>query len=258
MKSNLSVSIIGFGRFGKVLHKLLKDDFVVTLFQRHSIDTSSLPKNTKIANSIKEALKSDVIFFATPIESFEQLIHDNKQFFRPNQLLIDVLSVKTLPAKVFAKELSGTNTRAMLTHPMFGPDSSKEGFSNLPIVMDQFSSMNLEFNFWKQFFISKGLKVIEMSPKKHDKTVAHTQALTHLLGRLLEEMNIVPTLIDTSTFKKLLEVREVVCKDSSELFMNMHIFNPHTARMRKKLKTKMNHLFSTLENRNGTIIKGDL
>lgn len=256
MKNNPTISIIGFGRFGKVLLKLLQDDFRVTLFQRHPIVTSSLPKNTRVAISIEKAFENDVVFFATPIESFAEIIHTNKQFFRPDQLLIDVLSVKTMPAKVFAKELAGTKTRAMLTHPMFGPDSSKEGFSNLPLVINQFSSTNEEFTFWKQFFINKGLKVIEMSPKAHDKTVAHTQALTHLIGRLLDEIHIHPTPVDTLTFKKLLEVREIICHDDLKLFQNMQIFNPHSSRMRRKLKIKMNMLLNSLEASSVTIMKG--
>lgn len=253
-----SVSIIGFGHFGEVLHRLLKDDFQVTIFRRHPItDLPSLNASTKIASSLEEAMDSEIIFFCTPIETFGQVIHDCKKYFRSDQLLIDVLSVKTWPAKVFLKELSGTKTRAMLTHPMFGPDSSRNGFKDLPIVMDQFTATNEEYKFWENLFTNKGLNVIHMTPKEHDKTVAHTQALTHLIGRLLDAMNIRSSRVDTSTFKLLLQVKEVVCRDTIQLFDNMHQFNPHTARMRKKLKREMNQLLNKLEKSSDTITIGD-
>lgn len=258
MKITPTVSIIGFGRFGQVLHRLLKDDFSVTLFQRHPIHPSLLSENTQVAASIQQAYLSDVVFFAIPIESFERVIKDHKKFFRNDQLLIDVLSIKTLPSQIFTRELAGTKTRALLTHPMFGPDSICNGFTGLPIVINRFNTTNQEFVFWKRFFLDKGLKVIEMSPEEHDKTVAHTQALTHFIGRLLDQMNVKSTSIDTPTFKKLLEVRETICKDTSQLFRNIQVLNPQSSKMRKKLKIKFNQLFNELETSSDTITKGEI
>jgi len=257
MKNIPTISIIGFGRFGKVLYKLLKDDFTITLFQRHPINNALLSKNTRVATSLTDVYSSDVIFFACPMESFEQVVMEQKEYFRNDQLLIDVLSVKSLPAKIFAKVLAGTKTRALLTHPMFGPESSRKGFTKLNIVVNQFSATKQEFNFWKNFFIMKELNVIEMSPKGHDKTIAHTQALTHFIGRLVDSMDIRSTSINTPTFTKLLEIRESICKDTEQLFRNMQTMNTHSGRMRKKLKIRFNKLFDSLENSSDTITKGE-
>src|SRR5258705_9280009 len=118
------VTIIGYGRFGKTLHRLLKDDFDVTIYKRNG------------AVSLEKAYESDVIFYAVPISAFEETIESHKKYFKPNHVLIDVLSVKMHPATIFEKYLKDTTTQALLTHPMFGPDSSKDGFENLPIILD--------------------------------------------------------------------------------------------------------------------------
>lgn len=246
-KSIKHISIVGYGRFGKVLHRLLKDDFVVTVYCRSKItDRSEFNKNTVIAQSIEDIYKNDVIFYAVPIESFEQVIASHKKHFREGHLLIDVLSVKLHPTKVFEKHLKGTNIQAMLTHPMFGPDSSKWGFEGLPIIVDKFKASSENFEYWKRCFVNKKLRVIEMSAKEHDKLAANSQGLTHFLGRLLDSFGIEPTPIDSLGAKKLLEIKEQTCNDTWQLFTNLQHFNPYTAQMRIKLGKKFDQLHNEL------------
>lgn len=246
MKNKQTVSIVGFGRFGQVLYRLLKDDFEITLFQRHTISPTSLLPSTKIARSIEDVYKSDVIFFSTPIESFEKVIANHKKYFRPDHLLIDVLSVKMHPKNVFTKHLKNLKTQALLTHPMFGPDSSKDGFINLPIIVDQFKTSDKNYKLWKDFFLSKQLRVVEMSARNHDKSASNSQGLTHFLGRLLDRYGLEPTPIDSLGTKKLLEIKEQTCNDTWQLFNNLQHFNPYTMAMRLKLETKYDELFNKL------------
>lgn len=244
--SNPTVSIIGFGRFGKVLYRLLKDDFIITLYQRHPIDIALLNKKTKIAKHVAEIYKSEVIFFASPIETFEDVVRAHQKYFHPNHLLIDVLSVKLHPKKVFTKYLKNLDTQAMLTHPMFGPDSSKNGFQGLPMIMDRFTASPDRYRFWKQFFASKGLRVVEISAREHDRSAANSQGLTHFIGRLLDLYKLKPTPIDSLGTKKLLEIKEQTCNDTWQLFNNLQHYNPYTIPMRLKLENKYDKLFNRL------------
>ena len=241
------VSIVGFGRFGKVLYRLLKDDFTVTLYSRSKItDPSEFNQNTIVATCVEDIYRSDAIFYAVPIESFDQVISEHKRHFNNDHLLIDVLSVKMHPAKVFEKHLKGTKVQAMLTHPMFGPDSSKWGFEDLPMILDKFKTNDNEYNFWKDYFISKKLRVIELTARQHDKLAANSQGLTHFVGRLLNAYDLKPTSIDTLGTKKLLEVREQTCNDTWQLFTNLQHYNPYTKNMRVKLGEKYDELYNKL------------
>jgi prephenate dehydrogenase len=241
------ITIIGFGRFGKVLYRLLHDDFEIVLFNRSPIvKNQTFSKHTKITDDLKKAYESDVIFYAVPISSFEKVISSHKKYFRPEHLLIDVLSVKMHPAKVFEKYLNETPTQALLTHPMFGPDSSKDGFEGLPIVLDKFKTNDQTYIFWKNFFAKKKLRVVEMTAEEHDKLAANSHGLTHFIGRLLDEFELKSTAIDTLGAKKLQQVREQTCNDTWELFTNLQHYNPYTKSMRIKLGDAYDKLYNKL------------
>jgi len=214
------VAIVGFGRFGKTLKKLLENNFKLTIINR---------KNAE------EIVKSEVVFYCVPISSFESVIKSHKKYFKDNHLLIDVLSVKMHPKKVFEKHLRGSKMQALLTHPMFGPDSSKNGFSGLPMILDQYRTNNENYYFWKNFFIKKGLKVIEISAQEHDRLAANSQGVTHFIGRLLEKFKFKKTLIDSLGAKKLQEVMEQTCNDTWQLFSDLQNYNPYTKSMLIKL-----------------------
>src|SRR3989344_3763330 len=106
------ISIVGYGRFGKTLYRLIKDDFTITLFSRSEIDSNDveLTKNTVITKDLSEVYKCDVIFYAVPISAFEQVIASHKIYFQAHHVLVDVLSVKLHPAKVFDKHLGERKT----------------------------------------------------------------------------------------------------------------------------------------------------
>jgi len=225
------ISIVGFGRFGKTLYRLLEDDFEIIVGKR---------------GNLTEIYSADIVFYAVPIEVFETVIKTHKKHFKDSHLLIDVLSVKKHPKKIFEKYLKGTDTQVLLTHPMFGPDSSKNGFNNLPIVMDKFKMNDENYSFWKNYFVKKGLRVVEMSAENHDLLAAKSQCLTHFVGRLLNQINFSPTEIDTLGAKKLHEVEGQTCNDTWQLFMNLQNFNPYTKRMRIKLGKAYDKLYDKL------------
>lgn len=246
MKKN-SLSIIGFGRFGKVLYRLFKSDFKITLYDadRSAFTGINLAPGDRFSFNLKDIYSSETIFYAVPIEAFEKTIASHRKYFQ-GQLLIDVLSVKRHPAEVFKKYLKGTGSRAILTHPMFGPDSSKNGFKGLAIAINRFTAAAKEYRFWKNYFQRKGLKAVEMKPEEHDKMAADSQGVTHFVGRLLQAFKLKPTKIDTLGAKKLYEVMEQTCHDSWQLFSNLQNYNPYTKRMRLRLGVAYDKVYQQL------------
>ena len=53
--------------------------------------------------------------------------------------------------------------------------------------------------------------------------------------RLLAELKLQPTLIDTHGYEKLLEVMGQTCNDSWQLFLDLQNYNPYAPKMRKDL-----------------------
>lgn len=242
------ISIIGFGRFGKTLYRLLKEDFIIQIFDRGNIETANLEltKNTIVTQSLEEIYNSDFTFFAVPISEFEKTIKVHKKFFNPNSVLIDVLSVKTHAKKIFSKYVKNENIQILLTHPMFGPDSSKSGFTGLPIILDSFRTNRDTYSFWEDYFMKKKLNVVEMSAEEHDKLAADSQGLTHFVGRLLEGTHFSKTPIDSMGTKKLHEVMEQTIHDTWQLFSDLQTYNPYTKKMRLKLGKAYGDLYNKL------------
>ncbi len=240
-----NVTIIGFGRFGKTLHRLLKDDFNVTVYTRGPIGNNE-DQNINNTQNLDTAYQSEIIFYAIPISAFEEVISTHKKYIRANHLLIDILAVKVYPSEIFKKHLGRSHAQILLTHPIFGPDSTINGFNGLPIVVDKFRTNNETYQEWKKYFESKKLKVIEMSAVEHDKLGANSLGLTHFIGRLLEEFKFKPTPIDPVGAKKFLEVMEQVCNDTWEMFTNLQHYNPNTKQMRLRIGVAYDKLYNKL------------
>lgn len=242
------VSIVGLGRFGRTLYELLKDDFEIIIYdkKKNSNKGLKLGKKAKVTTKLNEVYESDTIFFCVPVSSFEEVIAEHSKYLNDSHLLIDVLSVKQFPADVFRRYTKKNGAQAILTDPMFGPESSASGFEGLPIVMDRFTASKGKYDFWKKFFKSKGLKVIEMKPKEHDKLTARSRGVTHFIGRLLGEFGFKKTKIDTVGAQKLHEVQDQTCHDTWEFFLDLQNYNPYTKQMRINLGQAYDRLYNRL------------
>lgn len=237
------VAIVGFGRFGKVLYRLLRGSFTIRVYDssRKVFDDFEFEDGDRAVTDIEEIYDSNAIFYAVPIDAFKSVIDEHSQYFK-DHLLIDVLSVKQHPQDV----LSQYPVRAILTHPMFGPDSINTDFKDLTFVMDQFTAKDDEYGFWRSYFTEKGFNIIEMSPGDHDRLAASSQGITHFIGRLLDELGLEPTSIDTMGAKKLKEIIDDTCNDTWQLFYDLQSYNPFTKDMRVRLGEAYDKLYNNL------------
>jgi len=226
-----SVGIIGLGRFGKVLANILQKGFTIKVYDK-SLNTSihGIEKN-----SLKDVLKEKTIFIAVPIREFDNVINKISPLLKKGTTIIDVCSVKKYPTEIMKKKLD-PDIGIIATHPMFGPDSFLSN-NKLKIMMNNTRDKNQAFTFWKRFFTDQGIKVMEMTPDKHDEMAAKTQGVTHFLGRMLKEYGIHKTEIDTQGFKDLLDLVDQTCNDTWELYADLQLFNPYTENMIKELKS---------------------
>ncbi len=226
-----SVGIIGFGRFGRVLGKILSDDFQVRAYDPN-------PQKEQYGVEFvrqQDILKETTIFVAVPIHAFKNVIRDIAEELNPDTTIIDVCSVKVYPVSVMQEHLA-ENINIIATHPLFGPDSvdNPEG---LRMMMNDVRGINGKYAFWKNYFSSKAIQIIELKPEQHDRLAAETQGITHFVGRVMREAGIKPTEIDTLGFQELTHVIDQTCNDSWDLFMDLQNFNPYTLSVIQKLET---------------------
>ena len=212
------VSIIGFGRFGAMLHSLLSKGFEVDVFDKNSIDNSDVNEV-----SLEDALQNETIFIAVPIRDFENLVKDISKKISSGKTVIDVCSVKVFPKKVMLNNLSN-ETDIIATHPLFGPDSLKD--SGSVMTMESVRNTFGRYDFWKNYFESQNILIEEISAEEHDMMAARSQGLTHFVGRVIDDFGTNQTRIDTEGYKALHKLVNQTCNDTWELFEDIQNFNP--------------------------------
>jgi len=260
----LTIGVVGFGRFGQFIAK--------TLGQHGKIVVTSRSDYTDIANDMgaeyvplsePEAFLNknlDVIILATSIVSFEDTVksltpHLRDYVSKTNKgpLMVDVLSVKEHARDILLEHLP-EECDILCTHPMFGPDSGKNGWKNLNFVFEKtrvdkvvfdpsscldFQNTNDEsFNEAYSYieamdrierFLSiweeEGCRMVPLSCKSHDEYAANSQFITHLMGRILGAQGLQKTPIDTKGFESVLKLIDSTTADSFDLFYGLYKFN---------------------------------
>jgi prephenate dehydrogenase/prephenate dehydratase len=234
------IGIIGYGRFGQFWARTLAEHHDVWVTDHAHINALHfLPLSELCA-------RSDTLFLCVPINQIETVVRAIQPHLRAGMTVFDTCSVKSYPAGVLTTNLAGNDLTLIASHPMFGPDSASRGMAGFPIVLWPLAGDQEVYRTWMDFFAELGLIPVEIPPDEHDRLAAYSQGITHYMGRVLGELKLPHTLIDTQGFKTLLALIEQTCNDSLELFHDLQHYNPHTQAMRLALETALNRVYDTL------------
>jgi prephenate dehydrogenase len=237
-----TVGIYGMGRFGSFwAETLLKSGLQVVAFNR---SPRNYPEGI-IRGSEKDVLNCDALFFCVAISALEPLLREKGSLIGDGTLVFDTCSVKIVPMESMEKHLP-RSISYIGTHPMFGPDSGRNGVAGLPLVFCPGRVDKQRASLWLDHFSSMGLKVLEISAEKHDQEAAYTQGITHFVGRILGELSLSESEIATSGYRRLLQVREQTCNDPLQLFMDLQHYNPYTHAMRLELASALEKTMALL------------
>lgn len=237
------VGVYGLGRFGSFWASVLSHHFPVKGYSRNP-DRQVSPSIAKASEA--EVLACDVLFLTVAISAMEEVLRRIGPRISRDTLVFDTCSVKIIPVELMKKYLS-PEVQIIGTHPMFGPDSGRNGVEGLPLVYCPVRVSEANADEWRRLFRSMGLNVKDRTPEEHDREVAHTQGITHFIGRVLQDLNLAPSDIATVGYAKLLEIIEQTCNDPWQLFLDLQRYNPYTAEMRVALYTSLKKIKDLLE-----------
>ncbi len=239
-----SLSIVGFGTFGQFIAPHLTPHFEVFVWNRTNYEEKANELNVKWA-PLDEVLKKDIIILCTNISFFEVFLIENSAKFNSNALVIDVASVKLKPIELMLKHLPAT-CEIVGTHPLFGPQSGKNGIEGLNFVLCPVRTTKSDCI---EKFTSEILKlnVILRTPEDHDKEMAYVQGLTHFIARALSAMDVKEYAMKTRAYERLLDVKNFLGGDSWDLFTSIENDNPFAKEVREKFKDKLTNLESKLK-----------
>ncbi|MFP4535673.1 MAG: prephenate dehydrogenase/arogenate dehydrogenase family protein [Spirochaetaceae bacterium] len=225
------IGVYGLGRFGRFWADLLSRRMRVIGASRSRKDT--LPEGvTQCAP--EELVEAEAVFLCVAISAMEESSATLSGLLRPEQLVLDTCSVKVYPSRVM-EERFAPEQPLIATHPMFGPDSARNGVRGLPIIVHPLRNAREESETWRNRFEEMGLKIVEMTPEEHDREAAYTQGITHFIGRVLSRLELPESAIATLGYRKIQEVIEQTCNDPYQLFRDLQHYNPYTSAMREEL-----------------------
>lgn len=231
----MKVGVYGLGRFGFFWSELLGQKFDVYGYNR-TIQANA-PENVSLVTEA-EILQCDVLFLCVSISSLELVLQNISKRIKPGCLVFDTCSVKVYPVNLM-KTILPESVDIIASHPMFGPDSGKNGVKDLPIVFIPVRDCSGYAETWKKIFLDYKMRVIEITADMHDKDAAFTQGITHFIGRVLNELNLSVSEISTKGYNSLLSIIEQTCNDPLQLFQDLQHYNPYTHNMRQELNNSL-------------------
>jgi cyclohexadieny/prephenate dehydrogenase len=189
------VTIIGLGLIGSSIARAIKKNNLCKILVAHDNSKIVLKKTLKlkITNYIEPNLKksvenSDLVIICTPLGTYKNIVSVIKNYLKKTCILTDVGSAKIFVTNTVNK-LINKNTIWIPAHPVAGTEESgpEAGFADLfknrwciitPVNKKNPSSLKKLNNFWKKI----GSKVQHMTAEHHDKVMAITSHIPHLIA----------------------------------------------------------------------------
>lgn len=227
------VAIVGFGRFGQLLARILGDEFdVVVVESDGELRVAAKEQGYKVV-PLQDVAKADVVFLAVPIANLASVLKQLASIVRKEQIVMDVCSVKVYPAKLMQQYLPDAQTLA--THPLFGPDSARTGLNGLKLAFCPLNIDKKNLTFWQKFWEGKGVEVIQTTPEVHDHDMIYSLGLTQTLARVIGRMDLPNMSLTTKGFDAVKKVADFSLSDTDQLYHDMLYYNPYFQEMKQRL-----------------------
>ncbi|MFA6507908.1 MAG: prephenate dehydrogenase/arogenate dehydrogenase family protein [Treponemataceae bacterium] len=241
----MEVGIFGLGRFGSFWSASLAHSFSV---RAYDIDSGRPTPEGVRKTDLAGLAECDTIFLCVTIRSMPEVLRLLSGVLKTGTLVVDTCSVKIEPARWMA-EILPEGIDILATHPMFGPESAKNGMEGLPLMMEPIRCDKERTAFWTKVFSDFGISVVRMSCDRHDREAAYSQALTHFVGRSLHRVGLTDTDIATRWYKNLHAVVRQCVRDAPSLFEDMQRYNPYAAEMRRRVMLAFHDTIEDVEQR---------
>ncbi len=233
---DLDIGILGFGHFGQLLARELRPFAQLSAFDPQAEEHAMHALGVS-AVSLEQVCKKPFVVFCIPVQSLETMLREVAPMLKPGTLVLDVCSVKMLPMS-WMTDILPPYVEFIGTHPLFGPQSGKNGIAGLNIVVCQGRSQ--QYNSLVLLLKNKlGLNVLERSAENHDKQMAYVQGLTHLIGRVVNEMDIPDVEQKTPAYQFMLDIKRNLGQDSWELFLAIEQLNPFAKAVRNDFEREL-------------------
>ena len=189
------VAIVGLGLIGGSYAKALKAQKVKRVIgsdRNHIVSLMAKDEGyvDELADDKPELLReADVIICCMYPSAFVPFVKENRQYFKPDVLLTDVMGIKgSIPDQIDA--LLGPDMDFVPTHPMAGREgkgysqSTSQIFQGANFILIKRANNRPEHEDWlRNMAYELGCaRVVELTVEEHDSIIAYTSDLPHVLA----------------------------------------------------------------------------
>ena len=231
------IGLVGFGRFGKMVYEYLCRDKKVRVYDHDSQKLQGLPQ----AATFQEALSPPLIVLCVPISAVEETCKKMTSFLREGQIVVDTCSVKKRPIEWMLAHLP-ESVQVLGTHPLFGPDSGKEGIAGLKIALSPVRIERQAYDRIRRYLEQLQLVIVETTPEEHDKQIAKSQAVFHLIALAMKQLEWAAQAISTPGPEAFYRLVQTVQHDTDQLFLDLERQNPYAAECRRRFVQEVANL----------------
>ncbi|MBX3537305.1 MAG: prephenate dehydrogenase [Chelatococcus sp.] len=229
------LGIIGFGAFARLMAHHLGAHFRIRAYDP-ALPAGSMEGLPAVEiTDMASAARCPIVVLATPVSALKDVLADIAPHLGAGTLVLDVGSVKVIPAEIMARGLP-SDVDIVATHPLFGPQSARDGLAGLKIAVCPIRGRR---GLRVAAFLRRalGLDVIVTTPQAHDRDAAVVQGLTHLIAKVLVKMEPLPTRMTTRSFDLIMQAVGMVRYDAPAVFQAIERSNPYAAAVRNRFFT---------------------
>ena len=224
-----TVGLVGFGRFGKMIYEYLRRDKKVLVHDSNSRQLQDISE----ATTFEEVLSASLIVLCVPISAMEDTCKRMATYLQEGQIVVDTCSVKKRPIEWMLAHLP-ESVQILGTHPLFGPDSGKEGVAGLKIALSPARIEQEVYHTIQQYLQKLQLVTIEVTPEDHDQQIAKSQAVFHLIAQVMKQLKWTSHAISTPGPEAFDRLVRTVQHDTDQLFRDIERENPFAAEWRQR------------------------
>lgn len=239
-KCTLTLGVVGHGGFGQLLSKNLLR-WVVRQVRVNDVVQQPQIETGVIWSSLEEVAGCDIVILAVNLNSLDDVLRKISPHLKTGTLVVDVCSVKVRPVELM-KSILPMHVEILGTHPLFGPQSAKDGTRGHKIVVCPVKVGDEKMEQMKVLFECLGLKVVESEPESHDREMALVQGLTHFVARAMLECGVKESPLSTLAYQNLVNVLNTLNPGSWDLFETIELGNPFASEIRDRFMDELQKL----------------
>jgi len=235
-----TTGLIGLGRFGSMAYRYLRTK-PLRVTDADPARLQGIPE----AAGFEETVRADAIVLAVPISAIPGVCERMAPLLGPGQLVVDTCSVKANPVRWMLERLP-SHVQILGTHPLFGPDSGKNGIAGMKIAVCPVRVQDTSYARILDFLRGLKLQIVETTPEEHDRQIARTQAVFHLIAQTLKRLHWGTEAISTPGPETFFNLITTVQQDTDQLFLDLQRENPFAAESREEFINELIALHQNL------------